>query len=171
MPKQFSLRTVLLVTAFVAIGCLLAIGWRESILGRTHYSRRLENHIEQLRVRKPANLTPAQWECMVDWTRNLHGNSLIAFQTTTSEIATFESIVEERLSGNVDATTIEWVWDAYADVCPGGQDYQRFRTMVNEALVALKSPTLLDPPTGSAGTRSSEPRHAEVVGGVATGGD
>ncbi len=147
MPKQFNLKTLLSATAFAAVCCLLVITWRDSIMGRTRYSRRLENHIEQLRARQPNNLTAAQWGCMVDWTRNLHGNSLIAFQTTTSEIAAFETKVEEHLAGNVDGTTIEWIWDAYADVCPGGQEYQRFRTMVNESLADLNSPMLLDPPT------------------------
>ncbi len=149
MPRQFSLKTLLAATAFVAFCCLLAMAWEQSILGRTRYSRRLENHIEQLRTKQPKNLTAAQWGCMVDWTQNLHGNSLIAFQTSTSEIAAFESRVDERLSGKVDAATIEWIWDEYADVCSGGRDYQRFRLMVNESLVALKSPALLDPPTPS----------------------
>ena len=51
---------------------------------------------------------------MVDWTRNLHGNNRIAFQTGTGDIAAFEARVGKKLSGKVDAGTIEWIWDAYA---------------------------------------------------------
>ncbi len=147
MPKRFSLKTLFAATVFIAVCCASAVAVRRSIVGRTHYSRRLETQIEGLYAKQPQNLNAAQWHCMVYWTRNLHGNSLIAFQTSTAQIASFESRINERLSGKVDATTIEWIWDEYANVCPGGRNYQRFRLMVNENLAALKSPVLLEPPT------------------------
>jgi hypothetical protein len=143
MRERFSLKTLLAAVASFAV-CVVAV--QQSIVGRSHYARKLEAHIDGLYAKKPGNLTPAQWQCMVDWTRNLHGNSLVAFQTSTRDIAVFEQRIDRGLSGKVDAATIEWIWDEYANVCPGGQKYQRFRTMVNENLVALKSPVLLEPP-------------------------
>lgn len=71
---------------------------------------------------------------------------MIAFQTSTRDISEFEARIEKGVSGKVDAATIEWIWDEYANVCSGGEKYQRFRIMVNESLVALKSPVLLEPP-------------------------
>ncbi|TWU15807.1 hypothetical protein Poly21_30090 [Allorhodopirellula heiligendammensis] len=147
MRKRFSLRVLLATVAFSAICCGSIIAVRHSIVGRTYYARRLEAQIDGLYAKQPSTLNAEQWKCMVEWTRNLHGNSLIAFQTSTGEIAAFESRISERLSGNVDGTTIEWIWDEYAVICPGGENYQRFRIMLNESLVALKSPVLLEPPT------------------------
>lgn len=144
--NRFGLKALFAAVAVVAICCALAVAVKKSIIGRTHYARRLEAHIDRLYTKQPDNLTTAQWDCMVDWTRNLHGNSLIAFQTSTREISEFESRINQRLLGNVDAATIEWIWDEYAEVCTGGKNYQRFRIMVNEHLVALNSPILLEPP-------------------------
>ena len=146
MRKKFSLKTLLAAVAFVALCCACVVAAQQSIIGRTHYAKKLESHIDGLYAKKPSGLNPAQWQCLVDWTRNLHGNSLIAFQTSTRDISEFEARIEKGVSGKVDAATIEWIWDEYANVCSGGEKYQRFRIMVNESLVALKSPVLLEPP-------------------------
>lgn len=143
---RYRLKTLLAATAICAICLAAVVAIRQSVVGRVRYARRLEAQIESLRARQPGNLNAAQWNCLVDWTRNLHGNSLIAFQTSTGQIAAFESRVRRRLAGTVDASTVEWLWDEYAEVCPGGLAYQRFRALANEELTALKSPVLLEPP-------------------------
>lgn len=146
MRKRFGIRALLVTITLVAICLAAAVAVRESLVGRVSTARKLGTLIDGLYARRPPNLTASQWRCMVDWTHNLHGNSLIAFQTTTTQIMEFEARVDKKLSGNVDADTIEWIWDEYAKVCPGGKNYQRFRLMVNEELVALKSPVLLESP-------------------------
>jgi hypothetical protein len=147
MRDQFTLKTLLTTTAIIAVCCAAAVAIKQSIVGRNHYASKLGVHIDSLYGRRPANLNAARWDCMVDWTHNLHCNSLIAFQTSTAEIASFEARLDERLSGKVDVATIEWIWDEYANVCRGGQAYQRFRLSANEDLIGLKSPVLLEPPT------------------------
>lgn len=144
MRKRFGIRALLIITTFSAICCAAAVAVRQSIIGRSKAAQRLESLIDGLYLRQPDNLTAAQWRCMVNWTRSLHGNSLIAYQATTSQIGEFELRVEKQLSGKVDAETIEWIWDEYATICRGGKSYQRFRLMLNDELVALKSPKLLD---------------------------
>ncbi len=146
MGKRFSIRALLVTTLLFAICCAAVVAVRQSIVGRFQSAQRLGTLIDKLYSRQPQNLTVAQWRCMVDWTRNLHGNSLIAHQTSTSQIVAFETRIEKRLSGNVDADTIEWIWDEYAKICQGGQNYQKFRLMLNEDLIALKSSILLESP-------------------------
>ncbi len=146
MHKRFGIRTLLVATLLIAICCATFVMVRQSFVGRVQVAQRLETLIDGLYTRQPSNLNAAQWRCMVDWTRSLHGNSLIAYQTTTTEINVFERRLEEQLSGDVDAGTIEWIWDEYAKVCRGGKNYQRFRVAVNEDLAALNSPALLEPP-------------------------
>ena len=146
MRKRFSIKMLLATVTFFAICSATAVAVRHSIIGRNQYALRLEAHIDGLYAKKPSGLNRAQWQCMVDWTRNLHGNSLIAFQTSYRDITAFEARIKQRVSGRVDAGTIEWIWDEYAKVCPGGRNYQRLRIHVNENLVALESPVLLEPP-------------------------
>jgi hypothetical protein len=96
----------------------------------------IERQIESLAARRPSNLTPRQWESAVAWTLNLHGNSLIRFQAETDEIVAFQQRLGKQLAGPVDLTTIHWIWDEYAQVCPGGANYQRFREMMIEEIEA-----------------------------------
>jgi hypothetical protein len=96
----------------------------------------IEQDIDALRLRRPANLTPKQWESAVAWTSNLHGNSLIRSQTDLPTIRRFRQQLEKKLAGDVDLQTIHWIWDEYAKVCPGGKDYQRFRAMMMEEIDA-----------------------------------
>ena len=95
--------------------------------------RYLEQQILSLRDRRPAALTPRQWESAVAWTSNLHGNSLVMFQASGREIREFSRRLESRLSADVDLDTIFWIWDEYSTICRGGAHYQRFRSqMVGE---------------------------------------
>lgn len=138
---------MMFATLLVALFFAFASWLQHSIVGRTQYSRRIETHIESMAGRCPNDLTAAQWRTMVDWTRNLHANSLLPFQTNLREIREFETRIGDRLKGSIDAGTIEWLWDQYAEVCQGGADYQRFRLQVNAELTAHNSPVLLEPPT------------------------
>lgn len=144
MRKRFGTRTLLTIMAIVAICCAAVVAVQQSIIGRVQVARRIEIMISDLQLQQPKGLNAAQWRCMVDWTRTLHGNSLIAYQTSFSQIVDFESRLKDRLSGNVDAETIEWIWDEYAKVCPGGERYQRFRLLVNKDFTAHNSPVLLE---------------------------
>ena len=115
-------------------------------MGRNRVSERIGARLESMTRTKPSGLTPQQWQVMVDWTRNLHANSMLPFQTSLAEITAFESRLNNRLDLGCDADAIEWIWDEYATVCDSGRQYQRFRRHVNKALTALNSPALLDPP-------------------------
>lgn len=144
MRKRFGTRTLLAIIAIVALCSAAFVAVQQSIIGRVQVARRIEIMISDLQLQQPQGLHAAQWNSMVFWTLNLHHNNLIAYQTSFSQIEDFESRLKDRLSENVDAETIEWIWDEYAKVCPGGQRYQRFRVMVNEELTAHKSPVLLE---------------------------
>ncbi|WP_182869766.1 hypothetical protein [Stieleria mannarensis] len=134
----------MIVTLVIAVAVAAVSAYWRHLGGQVYYARRIERQLEGLHGRCPPSMTAAQWSCMVDWTGNLHGNSLIPFQTTLEEISEFEARLKERLDKPVDASTIEWIWDEYAVVCDGGKNYQKFRLMVNEELKARGSPVLLE---------------------------
>ena len=75
-------------------------------------------------------MTAKQWETAVAWTINLHGNSLLQFQASLSDITEFRMELTDRLRGPVDMSTIEWIWDRFAALCPAGARYQRFRQIM-----------------------------------------
>ena len=143
---RFSLFGLLLATLFVALAMAGLLAYWDRWGGRVHYSRKIRDHIEQLHGKRPSSIATRQWECLVDWTRNLHANSMLPYGATVSELSDFERRLDERLSEPVDHTDIEWIWDEFAVVCAGGERYQIQRICVNRELESLGSIVRLEPP-------------------------
>jgi len=129
-----------LVLAVVAVLCVFfaGYGWfhRSFITPRRH-SDSIHRMIESLVNRRPDDMTQAQWGSAVAWTLNLHSNSLLSLDADASTIAAFETRLEGRLAGDVDMQTIHWIWDEYADLCPHGAGYQRFKAQMLEEIDAV----------------------------------
>ena len=90
-----------------------------------HYSRhqwslRVQNVLRTLPTKRPADVTPGQWEFMVGWTYNLHAN---CYSVNQREIWPFLKQLEQRLQGPVNAATIGWIWDEYTRITDWGQRY------------------------------------------------
>lgn len=92
--------------------------------------------IVEMQARRPPELTPLQWENAVGWTINLHSNSLLPFQADVPTMRAFEMRLSKKLEGNVNLATIDWIWDEYARICPGGAEYQKYRAIMNEHVAA-----------------------------------
>lgn len=135
-PRQFrfSLRGIFMVMLALAIP-LAAYGWfYRQIQAPSIYSNRIEQKIRSLVQRRPADMTRGQWGSAVAWTLNLHGNSLVRFEADYSSIKAFDRRLEEKLRGDVDMSTIHWIWDEYAKLTPHGASYQRFKEMMQEEI-------------------------------------
>jgi hypothetical protein len=133
---RFGLRWLFVLVALFAVifGCY---AWLERrVLQPSRQTAAIEKLLESLAARRPSGMAPRQWESAVAWTLNLHGNSLIRFQAEGHEIAAFQQRLASKLAGPVDMATIDWIWDEYAQVCPGGENYQRFRPMMIEEIEA-----------------------------------
>jgi hypothetical protein len=89
-----------------------------------------------LALRRPAELTPKQWESAVAWTGNLHANSLLSFEADGRTLRAFDGRLRAKLKGNVDLATIHWIWKEYASLCPHGESYQRFHAQMMEEIEA-----------------------------------
>jgi hypothetical protein len=79
-------------------------------------------------------MTRGQWGSAVAWTLNLHGNSLLRFEADRSAITAFEKRLKGKLAGRVDMQTIDWIWNEYANLCPHGASYQRFKPQMLEEI-------------------------------------
>jgi hypothetical protein len=49
-------------------------------------------------------------------------------------IRRFEGQLAKKLAGDVNMETIHWIWNEYAEICPGGANYQRFKTVMMEEI-------------------------------------
>ena len=130
---RFGIRSLFLVLTMLAV-LFAAYGWLyRRVIEPRQQANAVEKQLEALARRRPKELTPRQWESAVAWTRNLHGNSLLPFQADGPTIRRFELRLAKKLRGNVNLETIHWIWDEYAAICPGGKNYQRFRSqMIDE---------------------------------------
>lgn len=103
----------------------------EPILEHQRWERRVHAGLKSLRNKKPVGVSPNEWEHVVDWTFNLHGNCGIVndwITTTRWEKWQFLEEFEGRLNGQVGLSTVDWFWDEYARITKGGQSYSdRFR--------------------------------------------
>lgn len=125
---RFGTRSLFVLITVIAIP-LAGYAWLDRRFGEPRrQAQAVERRLESLAMRRPSSMSRRQWESAVAWTLNLHGNSLIMFQADASEIRTFDQKLAKRLSGNVDLETIHWIWDEYAKACPGGANYQKFRS-------------------------------------------
>ena len=131
---RFGTRSLLLVFALLAV-VFAAYGWihRKFVMPR-HYSDAVERLIETLADRRPPNMTSGQWGSAVAWTLNLHGNSLLMFEANGPTIKAFEQRLEAKLAGDVSMETIHWIWDEYANICPHGASYQRFKVQMQDEI-------------------------------------
>jgi hypothetical protein len=98
------------------------------------HDRAIGRLIDSMESRRPANVTRGRWASAVRWTHNLHGNSLLPFQRDSQTIAAFKQRLETRLAGEVNMDTIDWIWDEYDRICPGGHNYQRFKALMLEEM-------------------------------------
>ena len=75
-------------------------------------------------------MTRGQWSCAVACTINLVGNSLLPFEAKLDDLRRFQRQLEEKTAGDVDMTTILWIWDQHAHLTPAGKNYQEFRAQM-----------------------------------------
>ena len=132
------LRMPSLAEIVIAVFTISAVGgyyYFSSMKPRNH-SENVDALIQSLADKRPADMTPAQWACAVEWTRSLHENSLLISQTSTWEIAAFERRLREKLTESVDMQTIDWIWEEYANAGPAGKGYQRFKSQMLKEIEA-----------------------------------
>jgi hypothetical protein len=90
--------------------------------------RSVEERIIRLADKRPADVSPNQWAYYLYWTWNLHCNYGAIRWLPQEDQGRFLSEFDRRLSGKVDLTTIDWIWDEYVKHSPGSIHYSdRFR--------------------------------------------
>jgi hypothetical protein len=97
-------------------------------------AEKIHVQILSLADRRPAEMTQSQWDSAVSWTNNLHANSLVWGFKNAAPIRSLRLQIESRLDGPVTMDTIIWIWDQYAELCPLGARYQKWRKVMLEEI-------------------------------------
>jgi hypothetical protein len=106
--------------------------------------RQIEASIFSLDSKCPPSVRKDQWEIAVEWTGHLTGNSLLPEEGDLGDLRRFQRQLEEKMRGDVDMTTIFWIWDRHAQLTPAGKRYQRFRQQMLDEMHWGKSVEIQD---------------------------
>jgi hypothetical protein len=109
----------------IGVGLAIWVGSKGVLVARYHrYSQRVSQKIEALDDRRPAAVSPELWEECVAWAVTAHCNICFSEENTSYEdMCRFEEQLDEKLKGDVDLGTIEWIGDRLAETGPHGQRY------------------------------------------------
>jgi len=119
------------ITAVAGVLLITCAGlWFRRIQEPYRETQKLHELIQSLANRRPDQLTQRQWQTAVDWTNNLNGNSLVWEFKDGPAIRTLRQQLETKLEGEVNMDTIIWIWDRYAELCPAGARYQKWRKVM-----------------------------------------
>lgn len=115
------------VVGAVALAGLVVWFWFglvEPFSSHRAWADRVQADIKSLARKRPPDVTRGQWEFVVGWTMNLHGNCGSIHSTVEREWRDgFAAELERRLQGPVTLADIDWIWDEYARHTQGGQRY------------------------------------------------
>lgn len=131
---QFSTRRMLLLIALVALPLAFDSHYLQPFGEHHRYYARVQASLLAMQGKRPANVTPEQWDHMLLWTTNLHGNCgghLSYLDMPQAEA--FADALELKVQGPVGVATIDWIWDEYMRISRL-KSYNRFRPNTSENL-------------------------------------
>jgi hypothetical protein len=125
-----------LVTCLAIAGAAVWLGlFIDSNQRHTDFCSATRAELETLANKRPPGLTRNQWDNVVLWTINAHGNTLpmmrplpliVKRRIPRAEMDRFQAELRQRLSGPVDLATIDWIWDEFERLAPDfGPEYSR----------------------------------------------
>jgi hypothetical protein len=127
-------------TAWKALAAILALAgiaayvwflflWLRPIYEHRKWSERVKANLYALCWKRPPEVPSGQWEFMVGWTIMLQ-NGCGSHHTVVDQDqkGPFLDELERRLQEPVTVATIDWIWDEYARITPGGREFgERYR--------------------------------------------
>jgi hypothetical protein len=122
--KDFQWWDCLLLASIVGIAMLVAVLYVASMGRYNRRSHRMNEKICSWEKRRPANLSAELWSECIAWASIAQGNICFSEEHTSYEaMCRFEKQLDEKLSEDVDLTTLKWIGDRLAETGPHGQRY------------------------------------------------
>ena len=120
-----------LLVIFLGLGIGSYIWLEKSFFEPQARAQELKSLIDELQDRKPTDLNADQWRSAIFWTKNLHVNSYMAFETDASALKGIHDRLKRKLEkGPVSMRTIDWIWSEYSQLNDYGAQYQQFKPMM-----------------------------------------
>jgi hypothetical protein len=129
--RLLGLLLMAITTPSLLVSCVRPPPWSNET---REAERNITATVDSLARKRPATLTRGQWGSAVGWTRNLVANSLLPFEADPGELRRFQTELEEKAKGDVDLSTILWIWDRLGRLTNAGNKYQRFRQQMLEEI-------------------------------------
>ncbi len=86
--------------------------------------RTIRNDIVGLLSRRPTSVPKGQWEFMVGWTLNLHGNCASdPLNVKLDKMAAFSDELRRRTDAEFAVDIIDWIWNEYGAFTTNGVQY------------------------------------------------
>jgi hypothetical protein len=147
VERRIDQARVICLAILVVAGVAFWFGVYEPIRRHKDFCSATRAELETLAKKRPPDLTREQWNNIVGWTLNGHGNSVVAKRPglggpriPRAEMDRFLAELRQRLSGPVDLQTINWIWDEFVRLAPeSGRHYsERYRPTSPEKLREFK---------------------------------
>jgi hypothetical protein len=80
--------------------------------------------LHSLLDRRPAGVDVKYWQNWVGWTMNAHANTVSFYpKIPQADMDQFERELGQKILGQPDVQTLEWIWDELARLVPNGKKY------------------------------------------------
>lgn len=118
-------RVLIALTVYLVVGGGAFWLWVfDPAMRHAEFCRATKAEFASLAKKRPPTVTRKQWENVVAWTLNAHGNCItIARNMPQADRDQFLAELQERLRGPVDLATIDWIWDELVRLTSGGRSY------------------------------------------------
>jgi len=131
---QYRLRTLLIAFVVLSLPLGLYSRWARRFNETGRLKKQILATVESLEAKCPDTMTQLQWEIAVEYTLHLVGNSLRPVEDDLDELRRFRTEFQAKAEGNVDLSTVLWIWEEFARLTPAGKQYQRFRRHMLEEI-------------------------------------
>jgi hypothetical protein len=122
-------RFLLPVVVLLVLGLASVVWFRviEPLKRHRLFCDHVRAELTMLAKKRPANVTRKQWENVVAWTLNAHANCITYERNMPPEdMEGFETELHQRLQGEVNLATIDWIWDEIIRLTSIGQRYSDY---------------------------------------------
>jgi hypothetical protein len=124
-PKtQFSLTRLLLIVAVAAVLLRMIIVPFSRQTEWVRLARQMDTTIRLLQPTQPDSIPPGVWNCAHDWVVTAYGNICFSPEhTDTAEMYRLRDDLNARVNGQIDLTTLKWIWVRLSETGPHGKRY------------------------------------------------
>ena len=129
MPLSRNTNRILIVSVLaVAIVCITMVAthvWPLHLYAREKNAIRVA--LDELRQdRRPNTVDANVWEVATGWSITAYENICFSEDCVSiTELKRFRTDVEDRFAGDVDLSTVDWLWQRLGETGQHGQEYRR----------------------------------------------